>query len=73
MAATPLIFTGLAVSLAFRAGMFNIGAEGQLFIGGIVAGYVGFAWNLPVVDPPAARDPGGVRRRRGCGASCRAS
>jgi simple sugar transport system permease protein len=48
VAATPLIFTGLAVSLAFRAGMFNIGAEGQLFVGGIVAGYVGFAWNLPV-------------------------
>jgi len=48
VAATPLIFTGLAVSLAFRAGMFNIGAEGQLFIGGIVAGYVGFAWNLPI-------------------------
>jgi general nucleoside transport system permease protein len=48
VAATPLIFTGLAVSLAFRAGMFNIGAEGQLFVGGIVAGYVGFAWNLPM-------------------------
>jgi general nucleoside transport system permease protein len=48
VAATPLIFTGLAVSLAFRAGMFNIGAEGQLFVGGIVAGYVGFAWDLPV-------------------------
>jgi len=48
VAATPLMFTGLAVALSFRAGLFNIGGEGQLFIGGIAAGYVGFAWNLPV-------------------------
>jgi ABC-type uncharacterized transport system permease subunit len=48
VAATPLIFTGLAVALSFRAGLFNIGGEGQLFIGGVVAGYVGFAWSLPV-------------------------
>ncbi|HEY1331264.1 MAG TPA: ABC transporter permease [Actinomycetota bacterium] len=47
VAATPLIFTGLAVALAFRAGMFNIGAEGQLFVGGLLAGLVGFAWHLP--------------------------
>lgn len=45
--ATPLICGGLAVSLAFRAGLFNIGAQGQLIIGAILAGYVGFAWNLP--------------------------
>ena len=31
--ATPLVFTGLAVALAFRAGLFNIGAEGQLIVG----------------------------------------
>jgi general nucleoside transport system permease protein len=36
-AATPLILTGLAVALGFRAGLFNIGAEGQLYIGGIFA------------------------------------
>lgn len=30
---TPYIFAGLAVALGFRAGVFNIGAEGQLFIG----------------------------------------
>jgi simple sugar transport system permease protein len=35
--ATPLIFTGLALALGFRAGLFNIGAEGQLFIGAIFA------------------------------------
>lgn len=47
--ATPLICGGLAVSLAFRTGLFNIGAQGQLIIGAILAGYVGFAWHLPVV------------------------
>src|SRR5918998_215281 len=30
--ATPLIFTGLAVSVAFRCGLLNIGAEGQLYV-----------------------------------------
>ncbi|MGH7725446.1 MAG: ABC transporter permease [Candidatus Eiseniibacteriota bacterium] len=41
--ATPLIFTGLAVALGFRAGLFNIGAEGQLNVGAFVAGLVGAA------------------------------
>ncbi len=39
---TPLILTGLAVALPFRAGLFNIGAEGQLLMGGFTAGVVGF-------------------------------
>ncbi|HET9186357.1 MAG TPA: ABC transporter permease [Acidothermaceae bacterium] len=47
--ATPLILGGLAVGLAFRTGLFNIGAQGQLIFGAIFAGYVGFAWHLPVV------------------------
>jgi simple sugar transport system permease protein len=38
--ATPLLFTGLAVSLMFRAGMFNLGAEGAFFLGGVIATYV---------------------------------
>lgn len=46
--ATPLIFTGLAVGIGFRGGMFNIGGTGQLIVGAIAAVYVGFAWNLPV-------------------------
>lgn len=40
---TPLIFTGLSISFAFRAGLFNIGAEGQVVIGAlfaVIAGYV---------------------------------
>jgi simple sugar transport system permease protein len=36
----PLILTGLAVALAFRAGVWNIGAEGQLYAGAIVAAFV---------------------------------
>ena len=41
--ATPLIFGGLAVALAFKGGLFNIGAQGQLLFGAIVAAFVGFA------------------------------
>jgi general nucleoside transport system permease protein len=37
VAATPLIFTGLAVAISFRAGMFNIGVDGQLMIGALGA------------------------------------
>jgi len=39
----PYIFAGLAVALGFRGGLFNIGAEGQLFIGGLASVYVGYA------------------------------
>jgi simple sugar transport system permease protein len=39
--ATPLIFTGLAFEVGFRAGLFNIGAEGQLMLAGLAAGWVG--------------------------------
>jgi ABC-type uncharacterized transport system permease subunit len=41
LTATPLIFTGLAVAVAFRAGLFNIGGEGQFFIGAITAAWLG--------------------------------
>ncbi|MFQ5858144.1 MAG: ABC transporter permease [Anaerolineae bacterium] len=40
---TPYIFAGLAVTLGFRGGLFNIGAEGQLFVGGLASVYVGYA------------------------------
>ena len=41
--ATPLVFTGLAVALGFRAGLFNIGTEGQLYLGGFAAALAGLA------------------------------
>ena len=40
---TPYIFAGLACALGFRAGLFNIGVEGQLFIGATAAAYVGYS------------------------------
>lgn len=43
---SPLIFTGLAVAVGFRAGLFNIGAEGQMLIGGLCAVIVGFSWDF---------------------------
>src|SRR5688572_12199674 len=48
--ATPLIFTGLAVAVAFRCGMLNIGAEGQLYVGAFAAAWVGIEGaSLPAV------------------------
>ena len=48
LAATPLIFTGLAIMLAFRAGIFNIGVEGSLYVGAFAAAWVGFTFtDLP--------------------------
>lgn len=43
-AATPLILSGLGLALGFRAGMFNIGAEGQILMGGMAAVIVGFSF-----------------------------
>jgi simple sugar transport system permease protein len=39
--ATPLIFTGLAVAVAFRCGLLNIGAEGQLYVAALATAFVG--------------------------------
>lgn len=44
---TALLFPALGIALAFRAGLFNIGAEGQLVLGGLAAGYLGTALPLP--------------------------
>ncbi|MDR2864022.1 MAG: ABC transporter permease [Spirochaetaceae bacterium] len=45
--ATPIIFTGLSVTFAFKTGLFNIGAEGQYIVGGIAALVVGLLVPLP--------------------------
>lgn len=41
--ATPLIFSGLAVAFAFKVGLFNIGAQGQLLFGALAAAVIGFS------------------------------
>ena len=47
---TVLILTGLAVTMPLRAGLFNIGGEGQVIAGGLVGGYVGFTVEgLPLI------------------------
>ena len=77
--ATPLIFTGLSVSIAFHAGLFNIGAEGQLTLGALAAAAAGIWFrNLPAPWAPVLATiacfmvgaawgaiPGWLRARRG--------
>jgi general nucleoside transport system permease protein len=43
VASTPYIFAGLAVALGFKGGLFNIGAEGQIYIGALTAAFVGYS------------------------------
>jgi simple sugar transport system permease protein len=47
VATTALLFPALGICLAFRAGLFNIGAEGQLIVGALFAGALGAALHLP--------------------------
>ncbi len=50
LAATPLILAGGAVAVGFQAGLFNIGVEGQMTIGGLTAVIVGFSFEgLPIL------------------------
>ena len=49
------MLTGLAVALSFRSGLFNIGATGQMLMGGMAAVYVGFSMHGPgIVQIPLA-------------------
>lgn len=45
--ATPLVFTGLAAAVAFRAKLWNIGGEGQFFVGALVTAWIGHSLALP--------------------------
>ena len=45
-----MIFTGLAVAVAFRCGLFNIGAEGQLYVASFATAWVGIKFGGTVVD-----------------------
>jgi simple sugar transport system permease protein len=47
--ASPLILAGLSVAIGFRAGLFNIGAEGQIIVGGLFSVGVGIALDVPMV------------------------
>src|SRR5499433_1371244 len=64
--ATPLIFTGLAVAVAFKCGLLNIGAEGQLTAGAFATAWVGLmlphwpAWVVVILAAFAAILVGGV-------------
>lgn len=65
--ATPLLFTGLAVDAALRAGLFNIGAEGQLAVASLVAGIVGS--RLPAGAPALVALPVAVAAAMAAGAA----
>ena len=53
--ASPYIFAGLAVALAFKGGLFNIGAEGQIALGAVASAWVGYALpDLLGISLPAA-------------------
>jgi general nucleoside transport system permease protein len=65
--ATPLIFTGLSVALAFRAGLFNIGCEGQLLMGCFACALVGL-W-LPASTPVLLAVPLAIAAAAGAGAA----
>jgi len=62
LSATPLIFTGLATLVAFRAGIFNVGVEGSLYMGAFATAYVGFTFtDLPgFILVPLAFAAGGI-------------
>ncbi len=49
LAMTTLILTGLSVAFAFRTGLFNIGASGQMLMGGFAAVYIGVTFTLPKI------------------------
>lgn len=55
---TPLIFTGLSVAVAYRAGLFNIGAEGQLVLGAMAATAVALAVDAVTPGVSGSSTPG---------------
>jgi general nucleoside transport system permease protein len=58
--ATPLMLAGLSAVVAFRAGLFSLGQEGQLLLGGMMAAWLGYVIHLPPVIHAAVAILGGV-------------
>ncbi|MEZ5802327.1 MAG: ABC transporter permease [Rhizobiaceae bacterium] len=59
--ATPLILAGLAVTIGFKAGLFNAGLSGQIYVGGFVGSLIGFTVTLPwAIHPTVAIIGGGL-------------
>ena len=59
--ATPLVLGGLAVAFAFKAGLFNIGGQGQLLVGASFAAWAGFTFQMPtIIHIPFALLVGGI-------------
>jgi simple sugar transport system permease protein len=59
--ATPLVMGGLAVAFAFKAGLFNIGGQGQLLLGASFAAWAGFTFDMPaIIHVPFALLVGGL-------------
>lgn len=59
--ATPLVMGGLAVAVAFKAGLFNIGGQGQILLGAAFAAWAGFTFDLPAaIHIPFAMIIGGL-------------
>ncbi len=65
--ATPLVFTGLAAAIAFRARLYNVGAEGQLYAGALAAVAVGTG---AVEAPPHRARAADPRKRGACRRAC---
>ncbi|RMH41749.1 MAG: ABC transporter permease [Deltaproteobacteria bacterium] len=65
--ATPLVFTGLAVALPYRVGLFNIGAEGQMIAGGLATAVAGAA--LPAATPWFVAIPAAIAAGAAAGAA----
>ena len=64
---SPLLLTGLAVALAFRAGLWNIGAEGQLLVGAVAVGWAATCTCASVPDLYHGNHKNASGSEPGCG------
>lgn len=62
--AIPLVFTGLSVTFAYKTGLFNIGATGQMVAAGLLSVITALTVDLPPAAPASARCAGRIFGRR---------